>query len=277
MLPASIINNLPPTITSLVNPDPGILFYNAIQLLGVLGIYKGEVDSPMPYSKFAADVISGKDSASAPAMVSSKTGMLIIYVPATIVAAIFQMILPALAPENYAPTIAGWMLLAHFLKRDLEVLFLHKYSGETAANAAKFIGFSYALTTLMISIVTKPEVSNLISSTNVQAGILLFVLGSLGNLYHHSLLAKLRSSGTKKYTAPRGGLFEFVAAPHYLFELVAWLGISLASQQLTSHLNLASMTCYLAARSYNQNQWNKKKFEENEWPSSRKNLIPFVY
>ena len=129
-------------------------------------------------------------------------------------------------------------------------------------------------------LLSNPDVSTSRISCNL--GTLLFALGSLGNLYHHHLLALLRSeeiskSGTKVYRAPNGGLFEYVATPHYFFELIAWLGISVASQQLTSHLNFVSMACYLCARAHNQNQWNKTKFDEEDWPSSRKNMIPFLY
>eukprot|EP00555_Chaetoceros_dichaeta_P007428 CAMPEP_0198270584 /NCGR_PEP_ID=MMETSP1447-20131203/45615_1 /TAXON_ID=420782 /ORGANISM="Chaetoceros dichaeta, Strain CCMP1751" /LENGTH=66 /DNA_ID=CAMNT_0043962685 /DNA_START=94 /DNA_END=291 /DNA_ORIENTATION=+ len=59
----------------------------------------------------------------------------------------------------------------------------------------------------------------------------LFAVGIIGNFYHHYLLATLRSSGDsqskKRYVAPNGGLFDYVAAPHYLFELILWLGISI--------------------------------------------------
>ena len=109
--------------------------------------------------------------------------------------------------------------------------------------------------------------------------IALFALGSLGNFYHHYLLASLRSNKSvgKRYLPPRGGLFEYVAAPHYFFELIAWAGIAIVSQELTGYLNLVSMFGYLFARSKNQNDWNKSKFDEKEWPASRKNLIPLIY
>lgn len=263
-------------VFSIVSTSPGVLLYNALQFLTVCGIYKGEIDSPMPYSKFGM-ATKGKNSN---VRVPSKIGMLIIYVPATIVAFIFQFIVPQLASMSYSPTTAGWMVFAHFLKRDAEVLFVHKYSGDTEINTARLIGLSYAINAFMICLLSNPSVST--SDSSWKFGTLLFAIGSLGNLYHHHLLALLRSAGksktgTKEYKAPNGGLFEYVAAPHYFFELVVWLGISVASQHLTSHLNLVSMTCYLCARAYNQNQWNKKKFDEKEWPSSRKNLIPFLY
>jgi protein-S-isoprenylcysteine O-methyltransferase Ste14 len=262
-------------IFSIVSTNPGVLLYNVLQFLTICGIYKGEIDNPMPYSKFG--MTKGEKSN---VRVPSKIAMLIIYVPATIVAFVFQFVVPQLASMSYKPTTAGWMVFAHFLKRDAEVLFVHKYSGDAEINTARLIGLSYAINAFTICLLSNPGVST--SDTSCKFGTLLFAIGSLGNLYHHHLLALLRSVGnsktaTKEYRAPNGGLFEYVATPHYFFELVAWLGISVASQHLTSHLTFVSMTCYLCARAYNQNQWNKKKFDEKEWPSSRKNLIPFLY
>lgn len=260
-----------------VNSNPGVVLWNVLQLFAILGAFKGEVESPMPYSKFGSANVSGKGSN---ARVPSKIAMLIIYVPAAIVAFIFQVALPHFTPMDYASTTAGWMVLAHFLKRIAEVLFVHKYSGDAELNTARLIGLSYAINAFTICLVSNTDVST--SSICFKSGTLFFVIGSLGNFYHHHLLALLRSEGNskigvKEYRAPKGGLFEYVAAPHYFFELVAWLGISVASQQLTGYLTLLQMTSYLCARAYNQNQWNKKKFDEKDWPSSRKNLIPFLY
>jgi len=263
---------------SFVNTHPGVLLLNAIQILSIFGVFKGEIDNPMPYSKFAMATSSEKKSNP---RVPSKIGMLIIYVPATIVAFVFQFLLPHIPLMSSAPTTAGWMAFVHFLKRDIEVLFIHKYSGDTELNTARIIGFSYAMNTLLICLLSNPDIST--SDTCWKLGTLLFVIGSLGNLYHHSLLAQLRSKGdgkiqeVKQYKAPKGGLFEYVAAPHYFFELIAWSGIAVASQQLTSYLIFGFMVLYLLARSQNQNNWNKKKFDEKDWPSTRKNLIPFVY
>merc|ERR1719343_1067217 len=211
----------------------------------IFGNGKTERTSPVPYSKFA-----NLSATAAEAKVPSKIGMLMIYVPATIVAFVFQFILPQLAMVSHKPTTAGFLVFAHFLKRDAEVLFLHKYSGDVERVTATAIGISYAITALMICLLSKPFQAE----AALASGPLLFAVGSLGNLYHHYLLARLRSKGTsnsktKEYRAPSGGLFEYVAAPHYFFELVAWAGIAVASQQITSYLNLLAMSAYLVARS----------------------------
>jgi hypothetical protein len=264
MLPAAIVDS-----------HQGVLAYNAFQVAGILGGYVSECKNPMPYSKFAISTKQNEGSDERrPKMIPSRMGMLIIYVPATIVAFVFQCMLPLLWDDMRTPSVAGWMVLAHFVKRDLEVLYLHKYSGETELDAARLIGFMYALTAFMTCLVSVPTTY---FSSDLFSGLALFSVGSLGNLYHHYLLAQLRLSSSKKYVAPRGGLFNLVATPHYLFELIAWLGIAVASQQMTGYLNFLSMTMYLSARSRNQNEWNKNKFNEKEWPSSRKNMVPFIY
>ncbi|CAI0464587.1 unnamed protein product, partial [Linum tenue] len=50
--------------------------------------------------------------------------------------------------------------------------------------------------------------------------------------------SKLRSSGDdgkkKEYKIPKGGMFELVICPHYLFEILGFYGIALISQTLYS-------------------------------------------
>ena len=62
-------------------------------------------------------------------------------------------------------------------------------------------------------------------------------VGEVGNWFHHKILASLRTNdggngGGPKYVPPSGALFELVAAPHYLFELVAWWGIGIVAVRL---------------------------------------------
>lgn len=228
----------------------------------------------MPYSKFAASIENVKKEK----MIPSKAGMLLIYFPALVISAAYIMFASSGFTTQCEVNIAAWMVMAHFLKRTLEVLYLHKYSGSTVEAAAKMIGFAYAFQGAMICCTSNANPSE----SNLYAGTFLFAIGIIGNFYHHYLLASLRSNqspkgGEKKYTAPKGGLFEYVAAPHYLFELIGWLGIAVASEQITAYLIFAGMMAYLSARSCNQNEWNKQKFSSKEWPASRKNILPLVF
>ena len=114
-------------------------------------------------------------------------------------------------------------------------------------------------------------------------GRFLFVVGELGNGYHHYLLAKLRkdksqSGNQNKYSIPSGGLFSFAggsACPHYLFEILAWLGIAVVSQQFNTYLVTLSMAFYLGRRSVATSNWNKKNIKD--YPTSKKNMIPGIF
>eukprot|EP00526_Cylindrotheca_closterium_P019128 CAMPEP_0113646292 /NCGR_PEP_ID=MMETSP0017_2-20120614/24445_1 /TAXON_ID=2856 /ORGANISM="Cylindrotheca closterium" /LENGTH=225 /DNA_ID=CAMNT_0000558163 /DNA_START=53 /DNA_END=727 /DNA_ORIENTATION=+ /assembly_acc=CAM_ASM_000147 len=221
-----MIPSLTPIVNSgLLNHHTSVLVFNALQVVNIFAQFKGESDTPMPYSKFAQGKTAGEKK-----RVSSRSGMLIIYVPANIVALLFML-------SSSAYTQAALMCLIHFLKRNLEVLFLHKYSGTVELEVSQLIGSFYAFITFMICLVSRSEVDPQV----MQLAQALFCIGILGNFYHHYLLASLRKNGAasteqKEYHPPKGGFFEFVAAPHYLFELIGWLGIAFASQDMTAFL-----------------------------------------
>jgi hypothetical protein len=260
----------------------------------------------MLYSKFAA----GKEYDNA---ISSRHGMFRIYVPSLVAAAAAMFVSTATTTSTEESgsvwgyfsgdhpnssdtmTLVAPLLFLHFLKRTMEVAYLHKYSGTMPATSANFIGVFYTLIVVLMASTALPlqKVSPLLQ----YIGLSLFTIGQLGNLYHHYLLSTLRprrpqptldhqngsADATKKpqlllqrYVAPTGGLFGYVAAPHYFFEVVAWLGMACASQQVNSFLVAACMTNYLVGRAHKTNQWYKEQFPASEWPISRKALVPGI-
>jgi very-long-chain enoyl-CoA reductase len=67
-----------------------------------------------------------------------------------------------------------------------------------------------------------------------------------------------------------------VAAPHYLFEIIAWLGIGLVAQQTNAMLVVASMASYLSGRASATNKFYMDTFTDKEWPRSRKAILPGI-
>ncbi|XP_022890931.1 steroid 5-alpha-reductase DET2-like [Olea europaea var. sylvestris] len=106
-------------------------------------------------------------------------------------------------------------------------------------------------------------------------GSLLFLVGISGNFYHHYLLSKLRTKGDKSYKIPQGGLFSLVICPHYLFEIIGFLGISCISQTLYPFCFTLGTALYLMGRSCATRQWYQSKFED--FPTHVKVLIPYVF
>lgn len=169
--------------------------------------------------------------------------------------------------------LVGTMLTAHYLKRELEVLYVHRYSGKIDLATSCAISVSYGLATLGIMHYTAKEVE---LGRAAIAGAVLFGIGAMGNAWHHWLLSALRSGGKSAYVIPTGGLFRYVACPHYLMELVGWLGIAMTSSSLFAYLNFASMAGYLSSRAQSTSEWYRNKFGE-AYPRERKNLVPFIF
>jgi very-long-chain enoyl-CoA reductase len=210
--------------------------------------------------------------------------MLIIYVPALCYCLYYLPTALTIATDHAdRPLIIGVMLTIHFLKRTLETLFLHKYSGSTDLGTAIFIGIYYTLVSIIVSYFSVQVPVSLYDKNILTTGITLFIIGQIGNFYHHYILASLRKDKLnptegkdqiKNYKIPVGGLFDYVTMPHYFFELISWLGIALTSQQANSFLVFCSMFSYLAGRSVATNQWYKDNIKD--YPQ-RKNLIPFIF
>ena len=78
------------------------------------------------------------------------------------------------------------------------------------------------------------------------------------------------------YKVPSGGLFSLVTMPHYFFEVVAWLGVALAAQQLNALLVAGGMASYLSGRAVASTRWYKQRFGK-AYPASRKHMVPFVF
>lgn len=261
----------------------------AFQILMTLTSFHREANTkPAPYSKFSSG-----------GTLTGRQGMLVIYAPAFLLTCYIAAsnnfnLIPT---EPYRPSILADLLLIHFGKRIIETLFLHSYSKGVEASTAIAIGVYYSIVCAIIlffnMFVDVASAAHVYSPRIFLAGISLFAVGEVGNWYHHYLLAKLRvddkgnnknNNNNKKndaaktvasnYVLPRGGLFPLVTMPHYFFELVAWLGIALVSQQLNTFLVFSSMASYLAGRSVATSEWYKKNLDN--YPS-KKHLVPFLF
>lgn len=254
----------------------------------------GEIINPAAYSKFSCD--TGPS-----ATVSGRAGMLIIYSPA-LLACTLQLV--RLGYDGGLPALVALLLFLHFAKRELEVLFLHDYSGGMELQVCMPIGVFYTLVSAIIFYAA--GLAPLAQGLHVVVGVVMFIVGELGNFYHHWLLAVTRNSqGTpragppkilrslsvpliprsvtrtmvgsgRNYFIPAGGLFEEVTMPHYFFELIAWYGIFVVAPRLNILLVCTGMTSYLSGRAASTTKWYKEKFGE-KWPKRRKHLVPFLY
>jgi hypothetical protein len=247
-----------------------------------------------PYSKFSDSMeVNG-------AKVSGRNGMLLIYVPSfaySSLAALPQALnMMQMGLGNGREAIVAAMLVFHFGKRILEVLFLHKYSGDMSAAIGGSIGVYYAILSAIIFSFSLEVPELALNKDLLPVGLALFAIGQLGNFFHHWLLASLRSQPSisaekskgsdvgsvesdkikkRQYKVPTGGLFPLVATPHYFFELVAWLGLAVVASQLNAYLGVLGMATYLGARAQHTSEWYRENVPG--YPKERKNMIPFLF
>lgn len=155
-------------------------------------------------------------------------------------------------------------------------MFLHKFSGFVALESGIIIStcyFSAAASMLYLHQQTLGIPEPTIDLKYL--GLVLFLIGICGNLYHHYLLSKLREKNDKGYKIPQGGLFSLVICPHYLFEITMFIGISFISQTIFAYLTAIGVAIYLLARSHATRNWYVSKFEN--FPKNVKALIPYVF
>ncbi|XP_047941652.1 uncharacterized protein LOC125188691 isoform X2 [Salvia hispanica] len=180
--------------------------------------------------------------------IPSKIGMLIIYTPALFAGVASFWIFPG---GGIRFLMLKSAVTIHFLKRDLEVLFLHKFSGFFGVESAVIIAATYF---------------------TAAAGFVYF---------HHQTeglpepSVDLKKNNNKGYDIPRGGLFNLVICPHYLFEITTFVGFSFISQTIFTYVCALGVALYLSARSYATRKWYVSKFEN--FPNNVKALIPYVF
>jgi len=127
------------------------------------------------------------------------------------------------------------MIVAHFVKRELETLFVHKFSANTMPvfNIFKNSVFYWALSGLLcaLSIYHPRSLAARADLPVIDAvGTALYLFAEMGNATVHLYLSSLRSPGGTERQIPSGYGFGLVTCPNYMFEILAWVGIIVASR-----------------------------------------------
>jgi very-long-chain enoyl-CoA reductase len=114
-----------------------------------------------------------------------------------------------------------------------------------------------------------------------RVGIGLFILSELGNLKAHIDLRNLRPAGTRIRKVPQTLIFRLISCPNYLFEILSWVGFTMASQSIAAAVftivGAAQMTVWAVAK----HRRYKKEFDGQDgrelYPKNRKVLIPLIF
>ncbi|KAL8762435.1 MAG: hypothetical protein Q9184_001563 [Pyrenodesmia sp. 2 TL-2023] len=134
-------------------------------------------------------------------------------------------------PPTFLRTLSCALIVLHFLKRELETLFIHRFSAATMPlfNLFKNSAHYWLLAGLNIAFFTYRPRSPAARPSNpwiTWPSVAVYVIGEVGNLNTHLVLRGLRSSDeSTERGIPKGFGFGVVTCPNYMFETLAWVGI----------------------------------------------------
>ncbi|CAO1630287.1 unnamed protein product [Sympodiomycopsis kandeliae] len=181
--------------------------------------------------------------------------------------------------------IALGLVLAHYVKREIETVFVHRFSSGTMPlfnifkNSAHYWILSGAL---LAGAIYRPGLGQSALANSIQASpvyltacAVVWTLAEVGNLQCHLILRNLRSPGTRERKIPRGFAFEYVSCPNYFFETIAWVAFTALTLSPAAALFSAVSVGQMSLWAIKKHKQYKKEFGK-EYPR-RKILIPFIW
>lgn len=169
------------------------------------------------------------------------------------------------------------LFAAHFVKRELETIFVHKFSRPTMPLQSIFKNSLYywAFAAVIGYPLCHPKFTPPESPMQVKTGAAVMIMNEIMNFAVHLQLSRMRKGdGDQARTFPGGPLFQFVSCPNYFHEVMSWVGFSIGTNLLSSWLftavGLAQMT-----------EWSLKKHRgyvkaDPAAMKRKKSIIPFV-
>ncbi len=207
----------------------------------------------------------------------TRIGMLIIYGLPLLTAVVCYNAM--FRPDSVYHIVLFVAFVAHFGKRIVEVLFVHRYSKPMGWGTAFVIGGLYSYFALSAhfqqNMMLSPFEGDTLPLFPLLFGGLIFLFSQALNLYHHLLLRNLRKAGESGYVVPQGGLFAYVTCPHYFFEILAWIGYAIMARHLNIWGIVFIIAAYLAGRARQTREWYLEKVPG--YPEERKALVPFAF
>jgi len=176
-------------------------------------------------------------------------------------------------------------VLLHFLKREFETLFVHRFSHATMplGNILKNSSHYYLLSGVLLAYdLYRPlrSVSYIQGTIRDNDTFLLICAGvwafaELSNLHTHLTLRSLRPSGTRKRAIPHGYGFSFLSCPNYFFEAIAWIALTVMTGSLAAAIFTVVSISQMSIWAVKKHQNYKKEFGK-DYPKGRYAMIPFV-
>ncbi|KAF8839518.1 hypothetical protein BDN67DRAFT_969912 [Paxillus ammoniavirescens] len=178
-------------------------------------------------------------------------------------------------------------VMLHFAKRELETLFVHRFSHDTMPimnifkNSAHYHLGSGLFLALSIYGPQYSAMSPYVRGTSrndplfIWACTAVWAFAEVSNLITHVNLSNLRPAGTRKRAIPQGYGFSLVSFPNYFFESLGWLSIAYMSGSWTAYGFFFISTGQMYLWAAKKHVAYKKEFG-SAYPKQRKAMFPFI-
>ncbi|GJQ09949.1 hypothetical protein GpartN1_g1740.t1 [Galdieria partita] len=177
---------------------------------------------------------------------------------------------------------SNWLFLIHTSRRLYESLFVQIYSKRKMHGLHWLAGSSYyVLAACTFGLVGDHDYCSLSNACVLFVLTVVFVWSNTQQFICHQHLAQLRRKDGKydqRYHIPYRGLFQYVACPHYLLEMIIY-GVLVVGRGVTrnSVLNFIFVVLNLTSRSVDSWHWYKSYFGAERLPHDWHVLIPWVW
>ncbi|KAI8390107.1 3-oxo-5-alpha-steroid 4-dehydrogenase-domain-containing protein [Blakeslea trispora] len=175
-----------------------------------------------------------------------------------------------------------YMVMAHFLKRELETVFVHRFSHGTMPffNVFKNSAHYWFLSGVNLAFwVYGPWFSQgkglaVRSDVWIYGTVAVWVWAQLSNLITHITLRNLRPAGTRVRAIPYGYGFDLVSCPNYFFEFIGWTAVCFLTTSWSAFLFNIVATGQMYVWAVKKHKNYRKEFKE--YPRNRAAMFPFI-
>ncbi|OZJ05480.1 hypothetical protein BZG36_01629 [Bifiguratus adelaidae] len=179
-------------------------------------------------------------------------------------------------------TLTFIMVMLHFLKREYETLFVHRFSHGTMPfrNIFKNSAHYWILSGVNLAFwVYGPwfqagKAAAARSDLYIYACLALWVFGELSNLKTHYTVRNLRPPGTKTRAIPYGYGFSLVSFPNYFFEFISWTTVCFLTKSWSAVLFNVVATGQMYVWAIKKHKAYKRDFPN--YPKNRKAMFPLI-
>jgi very-long-chain enoyl-CoA reductase len=174
----------------------------------------------------------------------------------------------------------GLLLWAiHFARRIVEAAWVHRSTRPIPLGGLLAYPYYWVQGGFIAASLASPEYE-FAFGPRVALGLMLFAAAEVGNAWCHLRLRALRAPGEAARRIPRGGPFELVSSPHYLFEIVAWWAFALALPCAATLVFATATTAILVSWGRDRHRAYLEQFDGKEgralYPPERRALLPFL-